>query len=55
LAGNESVFSIWLSSALQLRGLPVLPLVSLSCAALLGVIMMLKNRGQKGAKARTGK
>jgi ubiquinone biosynthesis protein len=55
LAGNESVFSIWLSSALQLRGLPVLPLVSLSCAALLGVNMMLKNRGQKGAKARTGK
>ncbi len=50
LVSNESALAKWLISTLHLPEFPILPLMSLVCAALLGVNMMLKNQGKKVAK-----
>ncbi len=55
LMSNKSVFEKWLLSFLHLPELPILPLMSLACAALLGVRMTLRNRVKKGAKPGMGK
>ena len=50
LAGNESMLGKWTATTLHVPGLPLLSLMSLACAGLLGLRMMVKNRGRKEAK-----
>lgn len=50
LVDHESLLGNWLASIVHTPGLPLLPLISLTCAALLGIRMMVRNRGRKRAK-----
>jgi ubiquinone biosynthesis protein len=50
LAEHESIFGKWLASLVHMPGLPLLPLVSLAVAALLGMRMIAGNRGRKGTR-----
>jgi ubiquinone biosynthesis protein len=50
LVDNESLLGKWLTAIVHTPGLPLLPIISLTCAALLGIRMMVRNRGRKRAK-----
>jgi ubiquinone biosynthesis protein len=49
-ASNENLLGKWLTSVMHSPDLPMLPLISLTGAVLLGIRMMVKNRGRKRAK-----
>ena len=49
-ADNDSALGRWLTAIVHMPRVPLLPLISLSCAALLGLRMVARNRGRKRTK-----